>query len=211
MGQAKVRQAATLAGRLWRADASRRLPKDIIARAVREPLLRSEVLRPWTASGSCAHQAEIGRRVLKDQFGVAATILVGDLMRPLGGGRRHTCTRDDGSIVVSSGAYHVWLHLTGDGSYVDFAAWELPTRMERSGLAWTGPRPDYLWDSPARLRTLGYIETINREATVDITSAFRQGQDAEFLSLYLREALAVLESQRIALSARCRSETTSSG
>ena len=192
MGQARARQAAALAGRPWHVDAKPHLPKNVIARAVREPLLRSEALQPWRTSGSCAHQAEIGRRILSDQFGIDATILVGDLMTPIGRGRHHTYTRDDGRISVEAGAYHAWLRLT-DGAYVDFAAWELPARMERQGLSWTGPRPDYLWNTPARLRALGYADTIDREASIAVTADLRQGKDEEFLSLYLRDALAVLD------------------
>ncbi|MGI4763829.1 MAG: hypothetical protein ACRYGP_01985 [Janthinobacterium lividum] len=182
---------AALAGRPWR-DVGPQLPKDLIARAVREPLLRSEALQPWRMSGSCAHQAEIGRCILRDRFGVDATIVVGDLMTPIGGDRHHTYTRDDGRIRVEAGAYHAWLILT-DGSYADFAAWELPARMERQGLAWTGSRPDYLWDTPAQLRALGYFDTIDRAASIEVTSDLAKGKDEEFLALYLRDALAVLD------------------
>ncbi|WP_237482548.1 hypothetical protein, partial [Lichenibacterium dinghuense] len=180
------------AGRPWRADAIHHLPRACIARAVREPLLTCAALQAWSASGSCAHQAEVGRRILRDRFGVEASVVVGDLMRPMGGGRHHTYTRSDGSISVEAGAYHAWLRLD-DGSHVDLAAWELLARFERQGIAWTGPRPDYLWDSPERLTALGYVATIDERATAAMAERLDRGDDGEFLSAYIGEALAVLK------------------
>ena len=58
---------------------------------------------------------------------------------------------------------------------------------------WTGPRPDYLWDRPAVLREQGYMDTIHKPFSVEVATNLRRGRDADFLHLYMRTALAVLD------------------
>lgn len=65
--------------------------------------------------------------------------------------------------------------------------------MERHGMLWTGPRPDYLWDRPAVLREQGYMDTIHKPFSVEVAANLGRGRDADFLRLYMRGALAVLD------------------
>jgi len=193
MGQAKAKKAAAAVDRSWGWRPSDDLPKDLIARAVRTPMQGANIVVPNTLAGTCVYQAEIGRRILQDRFDIVAVMFVGDFMRPVGGGLQHTYTREDGTISVETGACHAWLFSQTLGEYIDFAAWETPVQMERNGMPWSGPRPDYLWDTPERLGRQGYIAKVSKEASSEVARNLRAGRDADFLKLYLLDALNILD------------------
>ena len=193
MGQAKARRAAEMAGRPWRERPHGDIPKELIARAVREPLLQDVRLRRWDATGSCVQQAEVGRRLLVNRYGLDVAMFVGDFMRPMADGSHHTYTREDGRISIETGACHAWLFCKATGEYIDFAAWETPRRMEAQGVIWLGPRPDYLWETLPTLKARGYIAKVDMAATASVAMHIRRGKDADFLDLYQRSALAVLD------------------
>ncbi len=60
-------------------------------------------------------------------------------------------------------------------------------------MPWSGPRPDYLWDTPERLGRQGYIAKVSKEASSEVARNLRAGRDADFLKLYLLDALNILD------------------
>ena len=187
MGQAKLRKAAVKGGCP--------VPRDLIAQAVREPLLNSNrMLPPGFYSGTCTHQAVVGSRVLRLRYRLECTLQVGDFMRPLGDDLYHTYTRDDGQVRVETGAYHAWLFCRNTEEIIDFAAWEAPARMEREGHVWPAAKPDYLWGSLHALADQGFIIKPDSLATQKVIREIKTGWDGAFLDSYMADALAIIDA-----------------
>lgn len=175
-------------------DNVRPVPKDLIAKAVRLPLTERRIVCPFR-SGTCLYQAEVGRRIINDRYGIPSILLVGDFMRPVGDGLMHTYTHEDGIVSVKTGACHVWLYTRPPAKpqIIDFAAWEAPFGMELAGQQWPGPRPDYLWDTPETIKAQGYIIRPSIEASREVIAEMKTGRDAGFVRTYLKAALRALD------------------
>ena len=187
MGQAKHNRDAFLGARVRESL----LPKDTIARAVRDGVLAcaSGLGLP---GGLCGFHAAVGRAVLAERFGIASRLVAGDFQRRVTPHVVHSYAGRGGRIDAASGACHVWLNLAASGATVDFDAWEEPVRYDattRPHGPWTAPRPDFFWvGSGDRAPGLEAVRP-DRDATAFVEARLSRPAERRFIEAACAEAL----------------------
>ena len=187
MGQAKRHRDASMGAALRES----RLPKEAVARAVREGVVvRATGL--GLAGGLCGFHAAVGRAVLLERFGIASRLVAGDFQRRVTPHVVHSYVGRTGRIDAASGACHVWLVLADFGATVDFDAWEEPVRYDattRPHGPWTAPRPDFYWVGPGD-RAPG-LEAVrpDPDATAIVEARLSRPAERRFIAAACADAL----------------------
>ena len=186
MGQAKLRSKATARIHI--------MPKDLIARAVREAVTRT-AQATGVVDGLCAFHAAVGQQVLHQSFGLDPSIVAGDIRRHINADIVHTYAFAGGRIDASIGACHVWLVDGPTKTLIDFSAWEEPVRYDASGRPhgpWTAARPDYYWAAPGE-PVPGVSQVLSDyEATSYVLNRLQKDAEAKFITMAVLKANAIL-------------------
>ena len=188
MGRAKLRSKATA-----RIHA---MPKDLIARAVREAVTQTATAM-GVIDGLCAFHAAVGQQVLHQNFGLDPSIVAGDIRRHITAQVFHTYAFGGERIDASIGACHVWLMDGSTKALIDFSAWEEPVRYDASGCPhgpWTAARPDYYWASPGDPAP-GIRQVLpDRDATSYVLNRLQNDAEKKFVATAVVKATAIVGS-----------------